>query len=68
MSNAAYAFVAILLAGLLFWQFVSGVAMGTWWKPRIARQHEPKLYWFVLAVQSAILVVFLFTGKSWHIR
>ena len=68
MSSTSYYLVALLMCGVLLWQIVSGSAMGAWWDPRISRQDRPKTYWFVLAVQCAVLMAFLFTGRSWHVR
>jgi hypothetical protein len=58
----------VLMAGVLLWQFLSGNALGVWWHPRISRGDNPKTYWFVLALQCAILGAVLLTGKSWHVR
>ncbi len=68
MSTTTYCLIALLLSGLLLWQLVSGVALGGWWHRQILREDSPKTYWFVLAIQCAILIAFLVTGKSWHIR
>ena len=68
MSTLSQLLMALLLCALLLWQLVSGVALGPWWHPRIARQDNPGTYWFVLAVQVVILVAIIFTGKSWHVR
>jgi hypothetical protein len=68
MSGITYYLVALLLVGVLVWQFISGRALGTWWYPKITRQDNPKTYWFVVAAQGAILLAFLLTGKTWHVR
>lgn len=68
MSTATYYLLAFFLAGVWLWQFVCGQALGTWWHPPITRWDKPKAYWFVMAVQCAILIAFLLTGKSWHVR
>ena len=68
MSNLGYALMALLLAAVLAWQLMSGRALGTWWYPDITRQDAPRAYWFVIAVQGVMLIVFLLTGKTWHLR
>lgn len=35
---------------------------------KITRQDGPRAYWLVVAVQGAILVAFLLSGKTWHLR
>jgi len=60
--------MALFLAAGLMWQLVSAQALGSWWSPRLTRQDNPAGYWFVLAVQGAILVAFLATGRTWHLR
>jgi hypothetical protein len=42
--------------------------LGTWWFPRITRGDNPGVYWFVVAIQGAMLIAFLMTGKSWNVR
>jgi hypothetical protein len=68
MSNTTYYCFALLLVGILLWQLISGKALGTWWRPLVARDNQPGMYWFLLIVHGAILIVFLLTGKSWHLR
>ncbi len=68
MINLSYALMALFLAAVLAWQLISGRALGTWWYPNITRQDNPRAYWFVVAVQGVILVAFLLTGKTWHLR
>ena len=68
MSPITYYLVALLMGGVLCWQIVSGTAIGAWWHPIITREDQPKTYWFLLAVQLVIVLAFLFTGKSWHVR
>ena len=68
MSNLSYRLMALFLAAVLPWQLSSGRALGTWWFPRITRRDNPRAYWFAVAVQGAILVAFLMTGKTWHMR
>ncbi len=68
MSKLSYGLMALFLAAVLAWQLASGRALGTWWYPNITRQDSPWAYWFVVAVQGAILVAFLVTGKTWHLR
>jgi hypothetical protein len=68
MSNTTYYLFALFWAGVLVWQFISRQALGVWWRPRITREGNPRTYWFVLAAQIVILIVFLFTGETWHLR
>jgi hypothetical protein len=68
MSGITYYLFALFMAGVLVWQFISGRALGTWWYPKITRQDNPGAYWFVVAAQGAILLAFLLTGKTWHVR
>jgi len=69
MSNINDFVVVLTLAGLLLWELISGKAVGAWWRPIVTRQDNPGTYWFVVAVQSAILIVVLITGtKTWHFR
>jgi hypothetical protein len=68
VSDLGYGFTAIFLAAVLAWQLIVGRALGTWWFPNITRQNNPGAYWLVVAVQGAILVAFLMTGKTWHMR
>jgi hypothetical protein len=58
----------MFLACVLVWQLRSGVALGAWWSPRITRADRPQQYWLILAAQGAILLLFLLTGRSWHVR
>jgi len=57
--------IALLLAGILVWELISGstLVLG-----RISREGRRGTYWFVLGVQFAILLLFLLTGQSWHVR
>ena len=68
MSNFSYYSMVLLLTSVLVWQLISGKALGTWWFPRITREDNPGAYWLVVAVQGAILIAFLTTGKIWNIR
>jgi lipid-A-disaccharide synthase-like uncharacterized protein len=68
VSNLSHALMALLLAAVLAWQLFAGRALGTWWYPNMTRQNHPRAYWFVVAVQGVILVIFLLTGKAWHVR
>jgi hypothetical protein len=68
VSSTTYYLVALSMGGVLVWQIVSGEALGAWWQGRIFREDRPKTYWFMLAVQCAILIAFLFTGRSWPVR
>jgi hypothetical protein len=60
--------MALFLAAVLAWQLGSGRALSTWWRPHITRRDNPRAYWFAVAVQGGILVAFLMTGKTWHMR
>jgi hypothetical protein len=68
MSNFSYSLVALFLAAVLVWQLVSGTALGSWWFPRATRRENPRAYWVVVAIQGAILLAFLMTGKTWNVR
>jgi hypothetical protein len=68
MSGIDFYLFVLFLAGVLLWQILTGRALGTWRRPSLTRQANPGAYWFVLAIQGAILIVFLLTGKSWHLR
>ena len=68
MSSSVFVLIALFLAGVLAWQLASGVAMGAWWYPRVVRRDHPVAYWLVVAAQAAILMAFVLTGKSWHLR
>jgi len=69
MTAAIYYSVAVLLAAIPAWSLVSGKALGVWWwRTIITRQNEPAAYWFVVAVQVGIFILFLLTGRSWHLR
>jgi hypothetical protein len=68
MSNVTYSLMALFLAGVLVWQLVSGSGLGAWWYPRITRQDNPRSYWIVVVIQGAIFILFLVTGKTWHVR
>ena len=67
MTGINYYLFALFLAGVLVWELISGRAMGRV-TGRISREDNPGVYWFVMAVQVAILLLFLLTGKSWHVR
>jgi len=66
MSLTVYLFVALVLAGAVGWQLASGVAVGAWWYPRVARRERPTAYWLLVAAQGAIFVAFVLTGRTWH--
>lgn len=69
MSSVNDYLLVLFLAGALLWQLISGKALGVWWRPSITRQDDPRTYWFVLAVQGAILVAVMITGtRTWDLR
>jgi hypothetical protein len=69
MSSNEFHLFVLFLAGVLLWQLISGKALGAWWYPRITREESPKTYWFVLAVQGAILAGILTNGTAtWNFR
>ena len=68
MSNFSYSLVALFLAAVLVWQLVSGTALGSSWFRRATRRYNPGAYWVVAAIQGAILLAFLMTGKTWNVR
>ena len=67
MTGIKYYLFALFLAGVLVWEFISGSATRRV-TGRISREDNPGAYWFVMAVQLAFLLLFLLTGKSWHVR
>jgi len=64
MSSTYTYLIAFGLAGLVLWQLVTGKALDMYWRPTVTRQDNPGTYWFLLAVQSAFLIVVLVTGKT----
>lgn len=68
MSNASYWGFALLLTAVVVWQLATGRALGSGWFRGPTRREQPAAYWFVVAVQGAILVSFLMTGRAWHVR
>lgn len=68
MSHLGYGLMALFLAAVLAWQLISGKALGTWWSGQIMRQDRPLAYWIAVALQGVILIAFLVTGRSWHLR
>jgi hypothetical protein len=69
MSNTTYVLVAAFMAAVLVWQVVSGVSSVVWWwRPRVARRENPGIFWTAIALQLAVLVAFLLTGRSWQLR
>ncbi len=69
MTDFTYYSVAILLVAIPAWALVSGKALGVWWwRMSFTRLREPVAYCSVVAVQVVIFILFLFTGRSWHLR
>lgn len=69
MNGFTYYLLAIFLVSVLIWQIVTGITSVAWlWHSRITREDKPIFFWGILAVQLAILIAFLVTGKSWQIR
>jgi hypothetical protein len=69
MSRSEHVIFVLFLAGVLLWQWRTGIALGAWWRPRIARQDHPRTYWSLLAAQGAILAYVIVVGTdSWHFR
>jgi hypothetical protein len=66
-ATTYYLFPLFLLAAL-GWQLVTGRAMGLWRFSNVRREDRPLIYWLSLAGQFVILLLFLFTGRRWHIR
>ena len=59
---------AVILAGLVGWQLVTGKVVDRNWRPSITLQENPGMYWFIVIAQGAILAVVLYTGKtSWQV-
>lgn len=67
MTGIKYYLFALLLSGTIVWELISGKAPIRLYS-RLTRQDNPGAYWFVMAVQVAFLLLFLLTGKSWHVR
>jgi hypothetical protein len=55
---------ALLLGGLVLGQLITGKALDRRWRPTITREDDPGWYWFMLLVQSAILIAVVVTGKT----
>ena len=69
MNTASYSLIGLVLAAIPGWALISGKALGVWWwRTIIVRDDQPVAYWFVVAVQLAIVILFLATGRSWHLR
>jgi len=68
VNDLQYYSLLVFLAGLLFWQLVSGTALGAWWRPKITRADDPRTYWFFVVAQGAIWIIVLATGRAWHVR
>src|SRR5205807_157216 len=56
-----------LLLGRAVYGWCPGLAIH-FWDEEITRQDNPGAYWFAVAAQGAILLAFLLTGKTWHVR
>jgi hypothetical protein len=67
MGNLTYSSLTLFWP-LLVWQLVSGQALGSSWFRSPTLQDSPVAYWFVVAMQAAILIAFVVTGKGWHLR
>ena len=68
MSRSEQFLVALAVVGALLWQLYSGRGLGVWWRSNITRQDDPGAYWFVCALQFAILILVRLTGRMWHVR
>jgi len=68
VSRLSYGLMALFLAAVLAWQLISGKALDTWWSGQTLRQDRPLAYWIAVALQGVILIAFLVTGRSWHLR
>lgn len=69
MNSVPELVFALALAGLVLGQLITGKALDRSWRPAIAREDNPRMYWFIVLLQSALLIVILLTGKtSWHFR
>lgn len=68
MTNTTYYGMALFLAAVLVWQFISGQALGSWWRARLSRREDRAGCWLVLAIQAAIFITLLASGRSWHVR
>ncbi len=64
MSGPGFYFFALFLACLLLCQLLPH----TLWSPGVTRAERPRQYWLLLGAQGAILLPFLLTDRSWHVR
>jgi hypothetical protein len=68
VTGITYYLFALFLVAALGWQLVTGRAMGIWRFSNVRREDSPLIYWLSLSGQFVILLLFLFTGRAWHIR
>ena len=67
MNSVPEFLFALVGVGVVLWQLITGKAYGGSWGGSVTRQENPGMYWFLVLVQSAILIIVLVTGKtSWH--
>jgi tetratricopeptide (TPR) repeat protein len=55
---------ALLIGGVVLWQFVTGKVLDRHWRPSIDRRGQPVHYWAVVLGQSAIFLVVVITGRA----
>jgi hypothetical protein len=65
MNAGTSILIGLLMAGIVLWELRSGQA---WGRGRIDREARTRTYWLVLFSHGAILVAFLLSGQSWHLR
>jgi len=69
MTDINYYLIALLLTAIPAWALISGKALGVWWwRTTVSRTDQPTAYWLSVAAQALILVLFLLTARSWHLR
>jgi hypothetical protein len=68
ISHPAYWLVVLVMCAAILWQLRTGEALGAWWYRRIFREEMPGTYWLILAAEAMMLIAFMVTGRSWHIR
>jgi hypothetical protein len=64
MSDLKFYLLGLSMLACIGWQGWHGVTGFSWlWKPRVTREDEPGLFWVLLALQAAVLSLFLATAR-----
>ena len=66
MTGIAFYVIALFLTGLIVYELISGNANAR--IARVSREDNPGVYWVIVALQLAFILLFLLTGRSWHGR